>query len=413
MASKLEVEPKILGLDINKGFYEFAKEQHLANSLKTQNHKINVNPETNEIQILHEKVFISWTTAKLLIEEISKENKTKIDINEPYSLSIYGYKGIQNKDRYQWIKLQPLLKGITIDWADHFIKDPLIFDSDDKGYIMEFCSSATESTPRKMAGDHSWIRLYHYKKIDQSIKGKMYSIGLYRPYKHHHYVDNFWMPFSLKKGYITYDVSEEWNINDKIKTVAKRIDQESYKKIKNKIQTDQDSDNIVFHLFEHNCDEYISDLGKLGGLNLSNKRHFLELFASIPLKKTLENKLPVFPLPIQSTVHIINNVVQKVVYLFTPLFNFGFFCLGAAYAQKNIKQKATVRAPITSFFDFFKFEKLCPSSPWILANDVKNDVESWRSKKMQKLDLNTLEGMEKKKQITFDFPKSYKIENNS
>lgn len=408
MASKLGISPEILDEKINHGFITFAKEHHLANSLKTHNHQLLVNPETNEILIRHKKTYITWTQAKTLIQEFQTENKDPSS-NGPYSLSLYGYKGLQNKDRYLWKNLKPLLKGDASKFSNHFIKDPLIFDDNLKSYIMEFCSTATESTPRKMAGDHSWIRLYRFKKVDEKIMGKMYSVGFYRPYKHRALFDNFWFPFCPKKGHIIHEVSEEWGMNDQIRTIAKKITQDSYDRIKTKIQSDKNANNTVYQHFEYNCDDYVSDLAELGGLRLPTKRHFLELFTCVHLEDKWNNELSKFPIAIQSTAKLITKFVQAFILMLTPLFNLIFFSIGCGFVSESIKNKSGFRLFTATIASFFDPNKLFVASPWILSHLIKNDVESWRQRKIAKLKIGNEDWMQKRDEIMFDFPKRYKI----
>jgi len=402
LASKLNIDSRCLDEKINPGFIAFAKKNYLYNSLETYNHQLLVDETTFEIKIKYRNEYIPWGHAKRIIDGFLQENEQKNKLNEPCSPCLYGRKGIQNKDRYNWENLKSFLKGDVANWADHFIKDPLIFDDNNEGYIMEFCSSATEKAPRILAGDHTWIRLYQFKKTDEKIIGKMHSIGLYRPSKHHFFIDNFWMPFRIKQGYITQDISEEWGINTQIRTVAKRITATTYQKIMTKVANDKKINRTIFHLFQHNCDEYVVKLAELDLLELPTKRHFLKLFTCIHLEKSFFNQLNEWSKPVRMAVAVILGIFCVFGYLMTPFLNLIFYLIGSGRVDTSI-QDPTARPVLSSFADLFNMEKLYVYSPWVLGHIVKDDVEHWRQEEIKKLG-NSKEEQEKKNEILFDFP---------
>lgn len=409
LALRLGIEADVLMNKRNLGFIAFAKENHLFNSLMTFNHHLEIDPLTLEILILCNNVRTPWSTARAFIEESKKEDSSDPAILGPYALSLYGCKGIQYKNRYKWTKLEPLLHGDTSTWASHFIKDPLIFDENHRGYVLEFCSSATEKAPQILSGDHDWIRIYKFIMSNGNIIGKMCSKGLYRPHKHHFYFDNLWFPFCVKKGYLADDISEEWGINHKIKTVALRINQEKYKNIKRKIHQDKASNNIIYHLFSNNCGHYVNSVARVANVDLPTKRHFILLFTCIHLRNSWNKQLATRSHSIQISAIAAQKIMMAFLYALTPFFNLLFYLVGSGLVSKNVLFDPAIKPPLNSLFDFFRPQKLITDSPWVLANFVKEEVESWRQSEIDKLDLDSLNGLARQDEIALQFPPSYSI----
>jgi|GEM_PF-2142986 len=407
LALRLGIKADILTHKRNQEFTAFAKTSHLYNSLMTFNHHLEIDQITLEILIPYNNVLTPWSSVKTIIENLKKEDRSNPSEDGPYALSLYGYKGIQYKNRYKWTKLEPLLNGETCNWASHFIKDPLIFDEKNKGYVLEFCSSATEKKPQILSGDHSWTRAYKFSKVNGKIIGKMYSKGLYRPFKHHFYFDNLWFPFCLKKGYLVDDISEEWGINHQIKTVATRINREIYKNIKLKIQQDKASDNIIYHLFSNNCGHYTNSLANVAKINLPTKHHFIILFTCIHLINSWNKQLATRSHSVQMSAMAAKRIMMVILYTFTPFFNLLAFLAGAGLVSKNLRFDAIIKPPLDSLFDFFQIQKLMTDSPWVLGYFVKEEVESWRQNEIDKLDLDSLDGLARQDEIMLQLPPSY------
>ncbi len=410
LSFRLNIKSESLDDRINPGFYTFAKDYFLYNSLSAHNHTLKYDECTHEIQIKYRGEYIPWSQAKVILDRFFEQNKATHCDNDPLKLSFYGRKGIQNKNRYNWSKPKPFLKGDTDTFATHFIKDPLIFDDECKGYIMELCSSATEKSPRILAGDHSWIRLYEFEKTDQKIIGKMYSIGLYRPGKQKGFFENFRAPFRIKKGFLTYDISEEWGMNNEIRTLAKRISKQAFNNMLQKITDDKQTDNVIFHLFQHNCDKYISDLAKYDRVQLPTRKHCLETFFYLSHQKSFEKKLESCPKIVQKAVHVIAALFKAIIYSLTPVFNFLLYLAGSSLIDKDVQSVPNVRPILLSTSDYFNSEKLHVYSPWILGHTVKEEIDLWREEEFKKIESSTISQEEKtkaKNEIAFAFPPQF------
>lgn len=395
IAYRLKIPSNALDEKINPGFLSFATKSYLHNSLSTHNHQLLVDKD-HKISILYKDEYISWEDAKPIAENFLAELEKQ---KEAYSISFYGYRGLECRQRTNWKKPKAFLKGDTSLWAPHFIKKLPFFDGNNKAYAIEFCSSATGNAP-KTVGDHTWVRLYSFKQKDDKILGKMYTTGFYRPNKNN-CKDHFDTPFRIKPGFLTEDVSEVWGINDKIKTVAMQIDQSQLISIKKRIQADKENSEIPFQLFSLNCDHYASDIGHLAGIQLPTKRHFFELFIFSFSEEKYKNSKK----PIQIAAKIAHFILKIFLYLCTPLFNAILWFGGAGIIDSKVK--TPIRPIFASFSDLWDQNNLYPYSPWVLGHTVKNEVEEWRRREIEKLDLNQEDDRKKQAKIEFSLPPHY------
>lgn len=412
LAYRFKIPEKCLDEQINPGFKDFAINHHLLNLLETQNQTLKYDDESYDILINYKGENRVWKEIKPLIDEEFRNHHSEIDLKDPYPLFVYGKDGLDLKKRSTWTKFEPLVKGKTDRFATHFIKDPLIFDRENKAYLIEFCSSATENYPRINGGDHSWVRLYHFEKTTEGIDGEIYSIGLYRP-KKHQLIDNLTLPFRTKKGYLSYEVSEEWGINHEIKTIAKRISKIAFEKIIKKVEEDQRKNEIVFHLFRKNCDQYVSQLGELAGVKLDTERHFFELFTFIHLKNHIKQKLSNYPKPIHSLAHIIGSLFEKIIFLLTPFFNLFFYLLGSGSIEEELKHIKGLKPILHTIPSFFEIRNLYSYSPWVLVNPTKEKIVAWRKAEIEKLNPKCPEQKKRIDEISFEFPNEFLLKASS
>jgi hypothetical protein len=410
LALKLGIDSYILEKDINKGFKEFATNFYLYNSLMTFNHHLKIDSKTDEILILHRGSYSPWSDVKIYLYHFLQSDKYENTNKDPYALNLYGQKGIQYKNRYKWKKLKPFLKDDPSLFASHFIKDPQII-SKLPIYILEFCTT-TVKDPR-LVGDHTFLRMYKFSYVEAengvqpTLDGEITSVGVYRPGKRS-FLDHIIFPFHLKPAKIARkDISDVYGINDDIEKFPVEISENAYQRIIAKIEHDN-KNKLPYHLFEQNCDTYVAkDLASLAGINLPTKRHFLEIFTCIRLKHEWEKKISNYPLPFRLTAQVITNFVQSLILSLTPFFNLIFYMLGSGLVSKSLPKQT--KPNLSSVFDFFNSEKLYTSSPWVLGNIIKEDVESWRAKKIAKLAC-TPDMLEKQRKIAFALPKRYRIQ---
>ncbi|HRD55121.1 MAG TPA: hypothetical protein PLC42_01860 [Parachlamydiaceae bacterium] len=396
LAYRLKIPSKALDEAVNPGFKDFAEKSHLYNYLATHNDKLVV-MEDHKIKMQFSGNLSPWEFIKQEVENYLKETK---NYAEPYTISLYGRLGIENRNRCNWTKLLPFLKSNTKEWAPHFLKNLPIFNCYNKAYAIEFCSTATEKLPRKV-GDHTFVRLYSFVQSEEETYGKMYSFGLYRPHKEGCQSGSDAL-LKIKPGFINEEVSEVWGINDKIRTIALQITKEQFSNIKNKVRQDKEKNEIIFQLFSFNCDQYASDLALLADVTLPTKRHFFELLViSFEEEKFKDSNQYV-----QTAAKIANLFLKVFLFLCTPLFNLILLYLGAGQVDSRVKGSS--KPIISCFSDLFDSKTLYPSSPWVLGTAVKKEVEEWRAREIAKLDL-TKEGDQKiRDTILFSFPPHYK-----
>jgi hypothetical protein len=408
LALKLGIHADILHLDVNKNFISFAANFFLHNSLKTFNHKLKVNA-VGEIKLLYQGRYLPWSRIERHLQQKMGSPPFVNTHPDPYALNIYGYQGLQYKDRYKWKSLNPLLKGDLKNFAPHFIsisrqmaKLPL--------FLLEFCTTTT--THPRIVGDHTFLRMYKYYPIESEkeqqpqIEGEVRSVGIYRPGKKQWY-EHIIFPLRLKPAKIAQnDISEVWGINEEIQKFSVEITEKAYHNIIAKIEQDK-KNTLPYHLFEQNCDTYVTDLARLGGINLPSRRHVLEVYGGIGLKQPLNEKVSTLPTPLKVSAYIAEGLVQSVVLSLTPVFNAISYVCGSGFFSEDLPKGTTPQ--ISSIHDLFNPEKLYTSSPWVLGNIIKDDIEKWRVEEIAKLP-ETNWGLEMKQKIAFALPSRYKID---
>jgi len=475
VAASLAIPTEALNEEINPGLHAFAKNNHLHNLLITQNHSLHVDPKTHKIFIKHKDVYVSWEEAEniltgflaanlnipvkaihatpgfqtlaftktiynylmtyketILVDPESQQIQIRINdtLYEPatafkiiqkmkgvevktYKPLLYGPKGLQNDDRYQWPKCRAKIKGDVSTWAPYYIHKSIPFDSKGKCYVMEYASSATKPQPRAAGGDHTWVRLYKFDKdsTNERITGKMYSYGLYRPEKKPDLYGQLWLPAKIKEGFLTNEVSEDWGISEETITIRKQIAKDSFDQMLGRIQEFHFSDKPQkFQILKKNCDELVSRLGAMDGHHLPTDVHFFELLTVSSIQERLNASIEKLPRPLQVVAHSAKVALKVFLVLLTPFFALVCVCLGATVVDKSLKKRDPSAKPYyNSLWDIFDPQKLRINSPWILAWVVKKNIEKWRRVEIEKLNAEAVDYKEQKMKIKYDFPPEYKF----
>lgn len=350
--------------DRNPGFEQFARGFVLYNYLIRYKHSLKVNEE-GELFILHKNQYQRWDAIKQLFDV--KVSSTADHPRQPW---IYGMEGVQHKDLYDWTFFEPFIKGDPKDWENQ--------------YGIEFCTCCID-TPRS-TGDHSWIRLY-------TPEGDIYSHGLYLPgksNKNEMYKD----PLRLKRGQCqSPDVSEFWNVP--IQTLFVAIDKDRFEKIKEQIERKKQINEEIFHLFALNCLMDAKRLGEIADVHLPTEASVVYVYAPPLLKRFFRACSRVLPL-----------YVQKIcIFVGTIFFNLIQVYFGAAKVDGRVEKFNHKYAPHISFWrDIFNPRKSNLHAPYYFATEVRKQIGSWRSKK-----LNKSLSAEKAFKVRYGIPKRFRL----
>lgn len=356
LAVRLGVASKVF--DENPGFEQFAKKSVLYNYLSRYGHFLKVT-ENHELYILYQNEYQPWS--KLKIDECPSSPQP----SQPW---YYGMEGIQQRDMYNWSILEPFMRNNPEKWGSQ--------------YGIEFCTSCTDR-PRQV-GDHTWIRLY-------TSEGEIYSYGKYRPGKVSK-KENYDRPFRQKKGYgQSPDVSEFWG--DPIQTLFIAITEKQFNVIKRKIDKKKQRDEDVFQLFADNCTMEANRWAAKAGIYLPTEASVLYVYAPPTLKRAFKwcsDSLPHF--------------IQKIcLFVGSMIFNIIQYFLGATRIDPVVKgYRRSIRPHLNSIWDVFRIHKANIHAPHYLSTHVRQEIEDWREKKLQK----TVD-VEKRLKIQFGVPKRY------
>lgn len=358
-------------LDENPGLQKFTEDHHLERYLLIYKHALQVDSNTQQISLLKNGSLQPWNTVDTEIQSWKKP------CHQPQLAWIYGQKGIQQEDMYDWTTLKPFMKGNPADW--------------DNQYVFEFCSCHNPHSFKN--GNHSWLRL-------KTPSGDIYSVGLYRPDKMD-WKDNLRFPLRIKPGHLMQpDVSEFWDYE--ITTVDFSISEETFFKIKQTIEEDKENEDLVFQLFNNNCLLYNKKLARLGGVDLPTLDNVMFYMAPLHIVQKVAgvmDKLPTF--------------VQKIcLYVSAFFLNIGQIFLGATIidGKLNEKQKQKAVPHLNSFSDLFDVSKIYLNHPNTLGYKTRQTVLEWREKEIDLLNLTEKDPhiLEKKiKEINLKLPPAY------
>jgi hypothetical protein len=338
LAVKLKIEASVF--DSNLGFEQFAQENHLDRYLLHYGHTIKVD-EHNKIFLRLEGSQQPWDTIK---SKISQKPSPKAVPSLPW---IYGQHGIQQKDMYNWERVEPY------KW-----EDPSLWNNQ---YIFEFCVCCGDRP--HFVGDHSWFRL-------KTPEGAVYSVGLYRPQKRN-WRDSLYLPLRTKKGYLMQpDITEFWPCE--IQTVEMAITEKQFFAIKKKIEKDKKENKLIFRLFGGNCTMYTASIAKkILGIELETSSSIPKAWLPKKVFSCVEKPFSYLPHPIQKAISIILVVFTNTIFL---LFGITVVDKAAKGASPYIK----------SFRDLFDSEKCQLHHPHIVGTRMRDDILAWRKQEAAK-----------------------------
>lgn len=340
LAFKLGIPSLVFEHAINQGFEAFASKPPLAPYLAEYNHEIKIDPQ-GRILLKKDGRYTHWHMLKSLVQIPQRDPAT----NQPW---LYGPQGIQNKNMFEWSTLAPYKFEDPKNWGGQ--------------YIFEFCCCC-EDMPR-FIGDHSWLRL-------KTPTGAIYSVGLYRPYKRNS-KQNYHAPLRVQKGNLMQpDVSEFWNTP--IHRIPFVISEETFLKMKQTIEEDQQKDLQTFQLIGQNCTQYVEKIGKIGNIQLPIGKPFWELlnqrFGHPCIQKGVDTTASILP----------EKVNQVFAHLFACMCNTALLCGGAGRIDPLVAQKKIPARPhLSTFQDLCDPEKLIIKHPFTVGHNTKEYVRTMK-----------------------------------
>lgn len=288
-------------------FQAFARSAHLHRYLTVFNHTV----EEREGQpfIRYQGKMEPWERVREVALAPPPELKNPLPklYNPPWK---YGKEGVQNRTFYDWTELAPFMRVDKHPWGAQ--------------YILELCCLCTGKF--RCLGDHTWTRL-------KTPEGDVYSFGLYRE-------DNDKSSaFELKAGRLqSPDVSEFWP--ETIHTLSFVISQESFCRIKDKVEEDHRGNGVVFHVVSRNCTAYALGVARLADINVR---------ASMPC---IDNFIPAWLPPAPPWFYRVSSLV----------FNVGQAVFGGTKVSKTLPQDK--KPHIQSVLDLFRISTM--ESPYKL-----------------------------------------------
>ncbi|MCB1112930.1 MAG: hypothetical protein KDK72_09785 [Chlamydiia bacterium] len=279
-------------LDASPGFENFATKYCLYNYLKTYNHTLQVDDASNEVWIRCNNEYIPWSQAKSVVSEHSA-------LQQPSLRWVYGEEGLQDKDLYIW-------------------KVPDHFKSTEKtGTFFFFC--ACEPEDKGLNGYHTWFCIVY--------KGKIYSIGKYRPGKNKDFINK---PLRVQPGYIqSPDVSEFWGTTI-YQSDWEKISEEGAEKVLKKIEEIKANEgDFEFHNVNKNCVVFNNEMAELAGakVRLEAKVHAWRVITPQWLQNGVDSIAKVAPCYIRLFAEKITTFVLNII---------GVIFLGAAKKDEKL-----------------------------------------------------------------------------
>jgi hypothetical protein len=340
LALKLGVSSEVF--DHNSGFQDFAEKSHLERYLNEYHQPLLVGPE-KKISILQDGRYVSWEAAH---DAICRFPKAKESPTLPW---VYGPKGVQYEDAYNWSRLKPYKYDDPEKWG--------------RRYVFELAVCCGDN-PHK-TGDHGWLRL-------RTPEGEVYSAGLYRPQKRG-LSDNWKTPFRIKRGILMGpDLSDFWP--DEIRTLRVGITKEQFHTMVQIIEKEKAQDALIFQLFQSNCVLWAAHVAREAGVEIpvgacSVIRLFMPRFLA-----SLLNKVP------ETVVRVAERITALVVNLFQLM-------LGAGIVDRDVIAHggANIRPHIASWREVFDPKKMILHHPSTFGNETIRAVEQWRASERTRL----------------------------
>lgn len=344
--------------DANIGFYEFAKMAHLAEYLRLYNEKLDVDENSLLISIKYQGRMTPWNEVYGIFHDGVYE----------IGRWLYGPDGVQNESFYCWEVLKPYKPERLSTWGPR--------------YLLTFCVYCTDQGPRRR-GDHSWIYL-------QTPKGEIFSVGLWAAAKGGcaRTTEGTWLPLATQEGLLqSPDESDFWP-EEFIRRVSAEIDEASFERIKNKVETDQRENNLVFHPLGPNCVKYINGLASLAGINFIDgvRKPSARLLTPRRLEPAEDALERVLPTPLTSACKYVAAVFLNCVQL----------GLGSGRVDRRVRQKPEghlVRPHLPHWGSLFDASKNQVCHPHHLGIHVFGQIRRWREEEKARI-LQENDGMD-------------------
>jgi len=325
-----------------KDLLPFLQKSALHNYLRIYNKTLLVDQESKSISLPTKEGAVPWHAVADKVREWMNES-------QPW---FFGKDGFHYKSMYRWEKLKPYKVEDPQDWG--------------KRYLAEYCITCKSPGKIQLQGDHAWLRL-------RTPKGKVYSVGLYRPEKRRGFLQNFKAPFSAKRGYLMQpDVSEFYPFP--IHSLKIGITKEQFDRIVKALEEDKaKEEELIFSLFGKNCAQYVQKKLELAGACFPYAICAWECLCAPPLRASIQKTF------LQGGW---KEKVGKVLftYFWVPFGNIILWILGASKVEKEVEGHLP---HLQTFVDLTKKEKLDFVPPSFVPENVFDDVERWRQKERQ------------------------------
>lgn len=345
LATKLGINSQVF--DANPGFQSYAYDSYLERYLMGYGHALKIDQQSKKLEIMIDGTYKPWHEAYAKFQALPASKGT------PKQSWLYGPKGVQKEDMYNWKELKPYMQGNPAEWGNQ--------------YIFEFCACC--STSPRFTGDHSWIRL-------KTPSGDIYSVGLYRPGKSD-WTHNYRHPFRVKEGYLMQpDVSEFWPCD--IFTIPVAITEAQFLKMKSVIETDKQNNDQVFQLFQNNCMLYCHKIAALGGIKLPTTEAALRMITPLKTQQKADHLMQKLP----QLVGKLCNYVQAF------FINVAQLILGAGKVDPKVAVKhhpKKIRPHIHSIFDIFNVSKSQLNHPFTLGQKTRKQILNWRQQETARI----------------------------
>lgn len=352
LAYTLGINRQTLEIPINEGFEAFASSPPLHRYLAAYGDEVKVS-ETGEIQLRKGDTHLPWSRLKNEVVIPKRDPVT----NQPW---LYGPKGIQNKNMFEWTTLEPYKREDPAKW-DHKL-------------LFVLCCCCTPNHPNFM-GDHTWLEFW-------LPNGDIISVGLYRGYKHDP-KQNSQAPLRVQKGYLMQpDVSRFWP-NTQIHEIPFEITQEQFALMKQTIEWNKQKDNLAFQLMGKNCTEYALNIGKIAGIQVPTERPFWELLSKRYIPRPVLNGIKkvssILPQEINSLCARITTF-----WLTWPLLQYG-----AGKIDPTLPQG--IHTPhFETWGDCLDPKKQMVKHPHTLGNETRKQITDWRTSRIRELEENQI-----------------------
>lgn len=348
LAYRLGIASSVFQTDLNQGFEQFATNPPLDRYLAAYNHILRVDTR-GEVLLRKDDEYIPWSQVKNKVIAPPRDPAT----NQPW---FYGPNGIQNANMFEWTELKPYKKEDPAEW--------------DHKYLFVFCCCCGSKHPNFM-GDHSWIEF-------KTPTGDVYSVGLYRAYKHDpkQNKDN---PLRVQKGYLQQpDVSRFWP-DTEIHEIPFEITEEKFLEMKQTIEADKKADNLVFQLIGKNCTQYTESIARIAGIELPTQKPFWQLLCKRYGHPLIQKGVEISTFLLPSNI---NNLLTR---SSTFVLSLPLLAAGAHKVDKSLPKE--IHPPhFQSWKDAFNPEKLLVKHPYTIGHDTKEYVEKWRAAQIEKLE---------------------------